>query len=135
MLIEICLPLQILATVFLMISISRSLHAVNGTAKLVISLLNILDKEDINKEKSNGQRKYTAVGGSQVQEDVVSKGHEYWKEALDWGKNRKLLDDIEVSFLFAATKMNVGRIPSEKQCQRIVNIEAKLLDEGFSGKR
>lgn len=95
----------------------------------------ILDKEDINKEKSNGQRKYTAVGGSQVQEDVVSKGHEYWKEALDWGKNRKLLDDIEVSFLFAATKMNVGRIPSEKQCQRIVNIEAKLLDEGFSGKR
>lgn len=95
----------------------------------------ILDKEDINKEKSNGQRKHTAVGGSQVQEDVVSKGHEYWKEALDWGKNRKLLDDIEVSFLFAATKMNVGRIPSEKQCQRIVNIEAKLLDEGFSGKR
>lgn len=51
------------------------------------------------------------------------------------GKIKNLLNEIEMSFLSAATKMNVGRIPSEKQCQRIVNIEAKLLDEGFLGKR
>ena len=62
-------------------------------------------------------------------------GQEYWENALLWGKDRKLLNEIETSFLSAATKMNMGRIPSEKQCQRIVNIEAKLLDEGFSGKR
>lgn len=65
----------------------------------------------------------------------MSKGQEYWEAALSWGKSKNLLNEIEMSFLSAATKMNVGRIPSEKQCQRIVNIEAKLLDEGFLGKR
>lgn len=95
----------------------------------------ILDKEEVKKEKSNGRREHIVVNGIQVQAEVVSKGQVYWEEALAWGKSKKLLNEIEVSFLSAATKMNMGRIPSEKQCQRIVNIEAKLLDEGFSGKR
>ena len=66
---------------------------------------------------------------------MVTKGQEYWEEALKWGKEHKCLNEIDISFLLSATKMNMGRIPSEKQCQRIVNIEAKLIDEGFSGKR
>ena len=95
----------------------------------------LLDKDEIKKEKSSGRREHVVVNGIQVQAEVVSRGQEYWENALLWGKDRKLLNEIETSFLSAATKMNMGRIPSEKQCQRIVNIEAKLLDEGFSGKR
>lgn len=95
----------------------------------------LLDKDEIKKEKSSGRREHIVVNGIQVQAEVVSKGQEYWENALIWGKEKKLLNEIETSFLSAATKMNMGRIPSEKQCQRIVNIEAKLLDEGFSGKR
>lgn len=95
----------------------------------------IIDKEEVKREKSNGRREHIVVNGIQVQAEVVSKGQEYWESALAWGKSKKLLNEIEISFLSAATKMNMGRIPSEKQCQRIVNIEAKLLDEGFSGKR
>lgn len=95
----------------------------------------LLDKNEIKKEKSSGRREHVVVNGIQVQAEVVSRGQEYWENALLWGKDRKLLNEIETSFLSAATKMNMGRIPSEKQCQRIVNIEAKLLDEGFSGKR
>lgn len=95
----------------------------------------LIDREEIKREKSSGRRDQVMVNGIQVQAEVVSKGQEYWESALAWGKERKLLNEIETSFLFAATKMNMGRIPSEKQCQRIVNIEAKLIDEGFSGKR
>jgi len=95
----------------------------------------LLDRDEVKKERSNGRKDHYIVNGIQVQAEVVSKGQEYWEEALAWGKEKKCLTEIDVSFLMAATKMNMGRIPSEKQCQRIVNIEAKLIDEGFSGKR
>lgn len=95
----------------------------------------LLDKDEVKKERSNGRKDHFIVNGIQVQAEVVSKGQEYWEEALAWGKERKILNDVEKSFISAATKMNMGRIPSEKQCQRILNIEAKLIEEGFSGKR
>lgn len=94
----------------------------------------LLTRDEQKKERATGRREHAIVNGIQVQAEVVKKGQEYWEAALRWGKERKLLTDIDISFLTAATKMNFGRIPSEKQCQRIVNIEAKLLDEGFSGK-
>ena len=94
----------------------------------------LLTRDEQKKERATGRREHAIVNGIQVQAEVVKKGQEYWETALRWGKEKKLLTDIDISFLTAATKMNFGRIPSEKQCQRIVNIEAKLLDEGFSGK-
>ena len=100
--------------------------------KKIESLL--LTKEEQKKEKASGRKDQIMVSGIQVQAEVVKKGQEYWENALLWGKQKKLLSQVEVSFLSAATKMNLGRIPSEKQCQRIVNIEAKLIDEGFTGK-
>ena len=94
----------------------------------------LLDKEQVKKNKLSGKKEQIMVSGIQVQAAVVSKGQPYWEAALRWGKEKNLLNDVEISFLNSATKMNVGRIPSEKQCQRIVNIETKLLDEGFPGK-
>lgn len=94
----------------------------------------LLTRDEQKKERATGRREHAIVNGIQVQAEVVKKGQEYWETALRWGKEKKLLTDIDISFLTAATKMNFGRIPSEKQCQRIVNIEVKLLDEGFSGK-
>lgn len=94
----------------------------------------LLTKEEKRKEKASGRRDQIMVSGIQVQAEVVKKGQEYWEKALVWGKQSKLLSKVEISFLSSATKMNLGRIPSEKQCQRIVNIEAKLIDEGFTGK-
>ena len=93
----------------------------------------LMDKEEIKREKANGKKAHIIDTGIQVQAEVVKKGPEYWENAIRWGKQRKLLSDIEISFLSAATKMNFGRIPSERQCQRIVNINAKLVEEGFDG--
>ena len=94
----------------------------------------LLTKEEQKKEKSDGRKEQVLISGIQVQAEVVKKGQEYWEKALFWGRERKILTQVEVSFLTSATRMNYGRIPSEKQCQRIVNIEAKLIDEGFTGK-
>ena len=93
----------------------------------------LMDREEIKREKSDGRKAHAIKTGIQVQAEVVKKGSEYWENAMRWGKQRKLLSDIEISFLSSATKMNYGRIPSERQCQRIVNIDAKLVNEGFDG--
>lgn len=92
----------------------------------------LLSKEDARREKADGKKAHAIEAGIQVQAEVVNKGQEYWEAAIRWGKEHKLLTDVDISFLSSATKMNLGRIPSERQCQRIVNINAKLIDEGFS---
>ena len=91
----------------------------------------VLSKDEIKSEKASGRREQAILGGIEVQTEVVKKGSDYWERAIIWGKTKKMLNEVEISFLSSATKIKYGRIPTEKQCQRIVNIEAKLLDEGF----
>ena len=92
----------------------------------------LISKDDAKKVKADGKKAHAIETGIQVQAEVVNKGQEYWEAAIRWGKEHRLLSEVEISFLSSATKMNYGRIPSERQCQRIVNIDAKLIDEGFS---
>lgn len=92
----------------------------------------ILTREMQKEEKAAGNREHAINNGIEVQSDVVQKGSDYWKKAIQWGTKEGLLNEIEVSFLSAAKKMDYGRIPTERQCQRILNIEAKLIDEGFN---
>lgn len=93
----------------------------------------LLTKEQQRETKIEGRKEHVLESGIQVQAEVVQRGQDYWVNALRWGKERNLLSDIDVSFLTAATKMNYGRIPSEKQSQRILNIATRLIDEGFTG--
>nr|WP_297939640.1 AIPR family protein [uncultured Lachnoclostridium sp.] len=84
-------------------------------------------QEGINDKANTIEQNY-----SLLQMDVKEKGQLYWEKILKWGKENNLLSEVEKSFLSAATKINYGRIPSEIQCQRILNIEAGLIDNGFS---
>ena len=92
----------------------------------------LITKDEAKRERADGKKAHAIETGIQVQAEVVNKGQEYWEAAIKWGQKQKLLSEIEISFLSSATKMNYGRIPSERQCQRILNIDAKLIDEGFS---
>ena len=92
----------------------------------------LITREEAKKEKAEGKKAHTVDTGIEVQAEVVNKGSEYWKAAIEWGTEHKLLSQVEISFLSSATKMDYGRVPSERQCQRIVNIDAKLIDEGFT---
>lgn len=93
----------------------------------------LIDKQDMKKEILDGIKEERENKGIEVQTEVIMKGQDYWERLLSWGKSQKLLNEIDISFLLAATKINYGRIPSERQCQRILNIKAKMIDEGFPG--
>lgn len=95
----------------------------------------LIGKEEQKRINREGKKEYKLLNGIEVQVDVIKKGSDYWCRAIEWGSKHKLLSAVEVSFLTSATKIELGRLPSEKQCQRIVNIEAKLIDEGFTDDR
>lgn len=95
----------------------------------------LIGKEEQKRINREGKKEYKLLNGIEVQVDVIKKGSDYWYRAIEWGSKHKLLSAVEVSFLTSATKIELGRLPSEKQCQRIVNIEAKLIDEGFTDDR
>lgn len=92
----------------------------------------LIDKEEQKRISRDSNKEFKLQNGIEVQAEVIKRGSGYWTKAIEFGKSKKILSDVEVSFLMSATKIDLGRIPSEKQCQRIINIEAKLLEEGFS---
>ena len=93
----------------------------------------LIDKEEQKRISRDSNKEFKLQNGIEVQAEVIKRGADYWRKAIEFGKTKKLLSDVESSFLLSATKIDLGRIPSEKQCQRILNIEAKLIEEGFSG--
>lgn len=93
----------------------------------------LINRSDEQHAVNDSKKEQRMINGIEAQKEVIGLGAEYWSKMLAWGKSRKLLSDIDISFITSATKMNYGRIPSEKQCQRLCNIQSKMKEEGFMG--
>lgn len=91
----------------------------------------LIDKNQEKSEIQEGKKEQRFFNGIEAQKEVIDMGQDHWEKLLLWGKSKKLLSEIDISFVMSATKINYGRIPSEKQCQRILNIQAKMKEEGF----
>ena len=91
----------------------------------------LIDKSNEQQAAHDSKKEQSMINRIEAQKEVVSMGPEYWSNMLAWGKDRNLLNDIDISFIMSATKIHSGRIPSEKQCQKILNIHAKMKEEGF----
>ena len=76
------------------------------------------------------RRDQRELNGIEAQIAVVNAGAEFWMDALEWGKARRLLTPKEVGILDAAKRVPV-RTPSDKQSTRAVEILAKLQSEGY----
>jgi len=85
------------------------------------------DNKMINEKKLQQQ-----YDGIKFQTDVINLGEDYWKRALIWGRQMKILNETEMIFLKSATNFK-KRIPTDKQCKKILEIKLKLEDEGFKG--
>ncbi len=68
--------------------------------------------------------------GIEAQTYVVCKGASYWKSILNWGKENELLTPKEQGIITIASSIP-NKIPSENQSLFAINIESKLVEEGF----
>lgn len=64
---------------------------------------------------------------------VVKKGAEYWKEILAFSQPFKILSPKEESILGVACAIPY-KIPSDKQSKIILDIEKKVIQDGFISK-
>jgi len=86
------------------------------------------DEEEFVKKDAKAQQ--TIVTGIQMQTRVIELGTPYWRDAQDWGRQRRLVTPDDDSFLSVAAAMP-RKIPSEKQCARLLQIKARLEEEGY----
>ncbi len=60
-------------------------------------------------------------------------GAAYWRKVLEFGRNDRLLSEMEDGLLSVAASFDTtGRIPSDKQAKLIMQIRNRLFDEGLS---
>lgn len=62
---------------------------------------------------------------------VANYGVDFWKELIVWGTTNKVLNPIEIDFINTAVAMERGKMPSEKQCARVLEILDRARLESF----
>lgn len=89
-------------------------------------------KEEIEEiEIAKKEQKVTNQVSAEI--ELVNLGADYWKKVLEFGRNDKLLSEMEDGLLSVAASFDTtGRIPSDKQAKLIMRIRNRLFDEGLS---
>jgi hypothetical protein len=84
-------------------------------------------------EKVIAQKEQKVSNQISAEIELINLGSDYWKKVLDFGRNDRLLSEMEDGLLnVAASFETTGRIPSDKQAKLIMQIRNRLYDEGLS---
>lgn len=100
------------------------------TDNFVESLIDTSDEQEQKHAATKEQRVSNEVN---AEIELVSLGADYWKKVLEFGRNDRLLSEMEDGLLNVAANFDTtGRIPSDKQAKLIMRIRSRLFDEGLS---
>ena len=90
----------------------------------------LLDPKQVKQKQKDAASVQTIDNGIEAQKYVFDKKAEYWGKICDWNNSSYALSAKEKSILEIASSIPI-KIPSEKQCKTIVEIEKKAIEEGF----
>lgn len=94
---------------------------------------NLIDISEENQEQSDAKKDRKTENQLNYEIEVVKLGTEYWKSALEFGKNNRLLTPMEEDLLKVATNLNY-KLPSSKQAKLILEIRNRLYEDGLPKK-
>lgn len=63
--------------------------------------------------------------------EVINYGVDFWKEVLNWGNAQKVFNTQDVDFLNVAIGIENGKIPTDKQSKKILDVLEKSRIESF----
>ncbi len=89
----------------------------------------LIGKDHIKAGKRDGIKDQKLLNGIEAQSIVVSAGGQLWEQLSGWGQSRKLLSPTELGILRVAASVPM-KIPSEKQCLKVIESLRKLRAEG-----
>lgn len=90
-------------------------------------------REQTAESRRTGRKAQKVDGGINAQVEVHELGSSYWVKLRDFGRKTKQLSDTDLSFVSYATGER-GKLPSEKQCRRLLEIRDRLVESGFAGR-
>lgn len=100
---------------------------------IVDEITNLLMSEKEHKEMyKEAKKEQTVDNGINSQIQVLNYGDNYWITILEWAKPLGFVNPTEVNLIKKASKMSCGIFPTDKQCDKLLNIRERLLNEGFS---
>jgi hypothetical protein len=88
----------------------------------------LLTIEDVKSDRRTNVKEQKMLNGIQAQTAVLNAGAAFWKAAHTWVREREVLTGTESGILEVAAS---NRLPSDKQCIRLIEILRKLHDEGY----
>ena len=95
-------------------------------------LKTLVEKEELKDEDHEAKEQQKREGEIDVLKYIITAGSDYWKKVLQWGTQRHLLSDMEISILKLVCNISVtGRTPSSKQAQVIMRMRSRLINEGM----
>jgi len=93
----------------------------------------LISTGDEQEEKVIAQKEQKVSNQINAEIELINLGADYWKKVLDFGRNDRLLSEMEDGLLNVAASFDTtGRVPSDKQAKLIMQIRNRLFDEGLS---
>ncbi len=93
----------------------------------------LISEGDEQVEKEIAQKDQKVSNQISAEIELINLGADYWKKVLDFGRNDRLLSEMEDGLLNVAASFEVtGRIPSDKQAKLIMQIHNRLYEEGLA---
>ena len=93
----------------------------------------LVDSSEEEQEKTSAQKEQKVNNQISAEIELINLGADYWKKVLEFGRNDRLLSEMEDGLLMVAANFDTtGRIPSDKQAKLIMQIRNRLFDEGLS---
>jgi hypothetical protein len=92
----------------------------------------LVDLEEDAIAKKAGTKDQALLSSIEMQAMVIELGPAYWRAAQVFGTSRQLLSPDEDGIVGVAASMP-RKLPTEKQCARLVLIKKRLDEEGFAG--
>lgn len=90
----------------------------------------LITQEERKASKRSDRKEQKVLNGIEAQVAVVKIGSQFWRDVIAWGKEKDFLSQKEIGILSAACGTG-GRVPSEAQALRAVEILKQLRSEGF----
>jgi hypothetical protein len=91
-------------------------------------LINLSEKKDIKKEARMERAMMTSI---EAQIQVLKLGGKYWDKLMKWGVTRKIFGEADLKLLIAATKMAGTKMPQDWQCQKLLELQERMISEGY----
>jgi hypothetical protein len=79
--------------------------------------------------KRDAQRAQKVLNGIEAQMAVVQAGADFWKDVLQWGRERRFLSPDDSGILETASRIP-NRLPTEAQSHRALEILRRLREDG-----